>query len=99
MCTREHTIRVARLRVSILLKKFFTLIVFAGLPVVNLYHQYASNVFCNMEIAGSKGLERIANTILVPTYYCFAGKKAHIEKIDGKVYCNIRQKFNYEKKR
>jgi len=87
---------VTKLRLSILLKKFFTLIVFAGLPLVNLYHEYTSSIFCNMEIAGAKGFERIANTILVPTYYCFAGKKVHIEQVDGKVYCDIRQKFNYQ---
>ena len=81
------------MRLSILLKKFFTLIVFAGLPIVNIYHQYTSSIFCNMEIAGAKGLERIANKILIPTHYCFAGRKVHIESDR----CNIRQKFNYQK--
>lgn len=85
------------MRLSILLKKAFVFLVFIGLPVVDLYHTYTSHVFFNMEIAGGHGLEKIANKILIPVHYCFAGRKVYIEQQSGKTLCNIRQKFDYEK--
>ena len=80
------------MKFGLLLKKFFTLTVFAGLPLVNMYHAFTGSVFWNMEIEGASGLEYVANKVLAPSRYLFAGQLA---TIDGD-RVSIQQQYDYK---
>lgn len=55
-----------------LFKKFLFLVIF--------YHGLCSNVFLNVADVDAKGLEKIANTLLIPSQYLLAGKTASYDQ-------------------
>lgn len=62
------------------------------LPAFCWYHAITENLFLNVSIKPSSGLEKGANTLLVPFQYLFAGKEA-VQNEDGS--WKITQKFEY----
>lgn len=47
-----------------------------GMPLVFFYHLILGSVFLNTAAEDAHGLEKIANTVLIPVHYFFEGKKA-----------------------
>ena len=66
-----------------------------GLPLVAFYHIVTENVILNTSFTDSRGIEHVANTILIPVQYLFAGRLVtcsndHLDKFE------IKQRFDYQ---
>lgn len=80
-----------------LLKKLIGYIFFVGLPFVDYYHGMTSSIFFNMEVKGARGLEKLANQMLVPSRYVFSGREVEFfTQTDGSLSCDIHQQYSYE---
>lgn len=69
-----------------LFKKFLFLVIF--------YHGLCSNVFLNIADTDAKGLEKIANTLLIPSQYLLAGKTATYDQTSAS--WKFEQRFSYQ---
>lgn len=68
-----------------------------GMPLVFFYHLIISNVFINTAAEDAAGLEKLANTVLIPTQYFFEGKKAlPIVDEEGKIAYYLERRFDYQ---
>ncbi|MCF7806666.1 MAG: LicD family protein [Simkaniaceae bacterium] len=85
------------MNLSLLLKNLFTMLVFTGLPFVNVYHSFTNSLFFNAEITEATGLEKWANQVLIPAHYLLAGRSIEIKNEESdRIYCNIHQKYTYD---
>lgn len=56
-----------------LLDKFVDFVMYAGLPVAQVYHLLCGNLFLNSTNESAEGMEKIANYALAPTQYLLCG--------------------------
>lgn len=74
----------------LLLEKFYLWMIKAGMPVVYAYVLFCSNIFLQTASEDAVGLENVANQVLVPIHYLFAGKIAKAETYE------LEQRFSYQ---
>lgn len=62
-----------------------------GMVLVSFYHRYSDNVVLNTAFDDARGIEKIANVLLMPSQYLCEGKAIHY---DGKTF-EVKQRFQY----
>lgn len=68
-----------------------------GMPLVLVYHLLIGSVFFNTAAEDATGLEKMANTALIPMQYFFEGKKAIPElDADGNTVYRLERRFDYD---
>jgi hypothetical protein len=72
----------------------------AGVPLVYAYQLVCTDPFLSTEVSNASGLEYVANQVLTPVHYLFAGRVASpidVRSDDGKVLLQYKfsQKFQY----
>ncbi len=76
-----------------LLARFGNLLVKMGMPLVYVYHLLVGSFFLNIAAEDAKGLEKIANAVLIPCRYLLEGKRAILQ--EG-VY-HFEREFTYDR--
>jgi len=74
---------------------FYKLVLYFGLPLVNLYHILCGNIFLNTAATDADGLESLGNTMLVPYQYLFVGQVASPTEEQDLPY-RLTHKFDYD---
>lgn len=69
-------------------------IIYIGLPVVALYHEIRVDPFLSISSDDAQGIEKVADTLLVPVHYLICGNLAEAHEENG---YTISQKFDYSK--
>ena len=68
-----------------------------GMPLVYIYHLMITSVFFNTAAEDAKGLEKWADTALIPVQYFFEGKIARLEYNEqGAPVYRLERRFNYD---
>ena len=65
-----------------------------GMVLVGYYHQYAENIFINTTFLQSGYLEKIGNTLLIPSQYLCEGKLVSYD-LETNTF-TLKQRFQYE---
>ncbi len=76
---------------------FYHFIFYIGLPVVAFYHQVHDNAFLNIAAKEATGLEKLANTTLIPVHYLLDAKQATLAK-DSSFHYEFSPRFDYSEK-
>lgn len=65
------------------------------MPLVTAYHLLCGSHFLNVTLCDAQGLEKWGNHALAPFQYVFAGQTALLQKLDGKAFYLLEQRFDY----
>lgn len=69
-----------------------------GMPLVFFYHLIITSVFFNTAAEDAHGLEKWANTALIPVQYFFEGKKAIPERDEhNQIVYHLERRFDYNR--
>ncbi|MEC7840351.1 MAG: LicD family protein [Chlamydiota bacterium] len=74
---------------------FYKLVLYFGLPLVNLYHILCGNIFLNTAAYDAEGFELLGNSALTPCHYLFVGQVA-FPTDDQEVPYRLTHKFDYD---
>jgi len=74
------------------IKKISESMIYFGLPIVGIYHNYTENPYINFTFKDATRIEKYANFFLIPTQFLFGGRMIKSNHDDG---FKIEPRFDY----
>lgn len=74
--------------------KIVKITIWLGMPLVSLYHSFATNLFFNTAFENAQGLEKTANILFIPIQYLLEGQMVYYDRASNTYI--LKQRFQYK---